>query len=150
MEIDKRVRKCVKKYLKSVKLPERFDENDATNMTNYLVYKFHIDLLGDDCPLDKEDQDKFKELEMYKEYLDETVYKRIKSKALQKAIDARSAAPKPDADVKEDDGEDHSTNKRVTYEERPISNGRLLLNKVLDKMLDFSIGMNDWIIRHSM
>ena len=148
---------AVKRYIDKYKMPETFKDGDVTNFKIYLVYRFHMDT----CDMKKsdlkgEDKDNFEKVEMYKQYVSDSLYKEVlnwillnglnkklskKEKKKQKAVMIVAGIPKEGKEVK--------PAKQVVYykqQSRLSAFVNRAIDKVSDVALDISIKVNDWLI----
>lgn len=149
---------AVKRYIDKCKMPETFKDGDVTNFKIYLVYRFHMDT----CDMKKsdlkgEDKDNFEKVEMYKQYVNDNLYKEVlnwillnglnkklskKEKKKQKAAMIEAGIPKEGKEVKP------AQTQTIVYKRQ--TRLAAFVNKAMDKIsniaLDASIKVNDWLI----
>lgn len=132
---------CVKMYEKKAGWPKNFMEGDIKNMSMYLSLKYKLELKKD---LNDDEKTAYDNLKVYKQYVNNAVFKEVLNwAAMQKAekLAAKAEIKKAKKAKKNKSSEDQEY---VAYKNPGIL--ERAKNAVLDKMLDFSIWVNDKLI----
>ena len=134
---------CVKAYEKQVPWPKKFIDGDKTNMKLYLGFRFKMDIKGlKEKDLKEDEINVYNQVKIYKQYLNNSVYKDVLNWGVAKR--AKKLALKAEA-KKAKKAERNVPTTNVVVEENPGLIERAK-NAVLEKMLDFSIWVNDKLI----
>ena len=155
MAISETAQKCTKHYMEKAKIPDVFNPGDKTNFKLFLGLKFAIDMGEKD--LDKHDMELYKDLKPLKQYIDNTLYKDTmnwgllkisEGEAKQREKKAMKAAKKAKKKAKKEQEQTilDTPAPQGYYVKKSTSLLGRVIDAIQDKMLDFSIWVNDKLI----
>lgn len=151
-EISELSKKCVKHYLEEEKQPKVFTDADTTNYKLYLGIRFSIEL-GEvkEKDLGKDLAKAYKDLKPMKQYVNETLFKETMNWGILKISEkeAKKSEKKKAKKAKKKRLAEEVDEGRVVKIPVVIRQPSILekvVNKIQDKMLDFSIWINDKLI----
>lgn len=153
MKFNDQSQMATKRYIEKCKLPDGFQDKDTTNFKMYLVYKFHMDMTdmkkGD---LKGDDKETFEKLEVYKQYVNNSLYKDVLNwillnkigKKVKKKDKKKDKAAMVEAGIPKES--EQKTKQQVVVYYKRQSRLAAFMNRAADKLnnlaLDASLAVN--------